>query len=145
MFTRVFHILRGDTESFGCELLHVRVRGLIELIRIVVCIITYGDEERMELRGFRWRLVAAQRHSECLAAVCRERKRKLLCAQVEKERKKNKTGNIKTHHTHLCELKPQYTSVPVCHGGAGCSTHTCFLNRPGDGEVNDTVRQSSRS
>lgn len=66
-----------------------------------------------------------------------EGKRKLLCAQVEKE--KNKTGSIKTHHTHLCELKPQCTSVPVCRGGAGCSTHTCFLNRPRDGAVNDTM------
>lgn len=40
---------------------------------VSVCAMTYGDEERMELCGFLRRLVAAQRYSECLAAVCRKR------------------------------------------------------------------------
>lgn len=100
----------GDTASFGCELLHVRVRGLIELILIVVCIVTYGDEERMERCGFRWRLVAAQRHSECLAAVCRERRRKLLCAQVEKEKRKKNREHKNTPYTPLWTKTTVYIS-----------------------------------
>lgn len=68
-------------------MLTVRFTHLVECIRILMCVcvwlcyvvsacaMTYGDEERMELCGFLRRLVAAQRYSECLAAVCRERER----------------------------------------------------------------------
>lgn len=52
---------------------------MAELIRIInwlyyisVCKLTHGDEEWMELCGFLLRLVAAQRYSERLAAVCRK-------------------------------------------------------------------------
>ena len=45
----------------------------VRLHYMSVCAMTYGDEERMKLSGFLRRLVAAQRYSECLAAVCRRR------------------------------------------------------------------------
>lgn len=42
------------------------------VLHVCVCAVTYGDEEWMKLCGSLRRLVAAQRHSERLAAVCRK-------------------------------------------------------------------------
>lgn len=43
---------------------------------------TYGNEERMELGGFLWRCITAQRHPELLAAVCRKLKKNHICLRV---------------------------------------------------------------
>lgn len=114
------------------KLIHTRTLEFISrilcvwLYHIPVCTLTYGDEERVELCSFVLRQVAAQRHSERLAAVCTKteiesphaggRNYKMFFRLVKSQR-----------HTHLYELKPGCISVPVCPLEVDCSRHTYFL------------------
>lgn len=123
------------------------IRTLMCVCKTALHVCVCNDLWGWRVDGAVWLSVVAVRCPEILWMSCcslqKERKSTSQCAQ-DKNRRIRKETEIESRrrlvlyvlwihnnrwHTHLCELKPEYRSVPVCLYGVDCSIRTCFLKK----------------